>query len=128
MASIKTRGRTKTSGSGARYTAYRKPKQYELSGKSTMTTVGNEKIKVQRERSGIIKQRLLQANKVNLLDPKTKKFSVVDVEAVIENPANAQYVRRNIITKGCVVQTSKGKARITSKPGQQGYLNAVLVQ
>ncbi|MBN2420683.1 30S ribosomal protein S8e [Candidatus Woesearchaeota archaeon] len=127
MASIKTRGRTKTSGSGARYVAFRKPKQYELSGKWTATAIGQSKIKNQRKRSGTVKQRLLHANKVNLFDPKTKKHSVVDVETVLENPANPQYVRRNIITRGTVVQTSKGKARITSKPGQQGYLNAVLI-
>jgi ribosomal protein S8E len=30
--------------------------------------------------------------------------------------------------KGVIVQTSKGKARITSRPGQQGSINAVLLQ
>ncbi|MFH1511592.1 MAG: 30S ribosomal protein S8e, partial [Candidatus Woesearchaeota archaeon] len=33
----------------------------------------------------------------------------------------------NIITKGTIVDTDKGKVRITSRPGQDGTLNGVLV-
>lgn len=44
-----------------------------------------------------------------------------------ENPANIHYVRRNIITKGAVVDTSVGKVKITSRPGQSGSLSGVKV-
>jgi small subunit ribosomal protein S8e len=37
-------------------------------------------------------------------------------------------VRRNIITRGAVVETKLGRARITSRPGQHGVANAVLVK
>ena len=33
----------------------------------------------------------------------------------------------NIITKGSVIQTEKGKAQVTSRPGQHGVVSAVLV-
>ena len=46
---------------------------------------------------------------------------------VVENPANRHFVRRNIMTKGTVIETEKGKARITSRPGQDGTINAVLI-
>ena len=47
---------------------------------------------------------------------------------MVENPANIHYVRRNIITRGAVVDTSAGKARVTSRPGQTGALSGVLVE
>ena len=46
---------------------------------------------------------------------------------VIENTANPNYVRQNIITKGSVIETEKGKAKVTSRPGQHGVVNAVLL-
>ena len=48
--------------------------------------------------------------------------------SVVENPANRQYVRRNIVTKGAIVQTEIGKALVTSRPGQDGIVNAVLLK
>ena len=50
-----------------------------------------------------------------------------EIEDVVENPANPNYVRRNIVTKGAVIQTSEGRARVTSRPGQTGQVNAVLL-
>jgi small subunit ribosomal protein S8e len=47
---------------------------------------------------------------------------------VVENPANPHYVRRNILTKGAIVETEFGKARIISRPGQHGVINGVLVK
>lgn len=128
MALLRTRGKTKRSGSGGRYIAYRKPKLYELSVRSVLTKVGELKSKSIRTQGGRMKKKLLDSNKINLLDPKSDKYSIADVETVVECPANSQYVRRNIITKGTIVQTNKGRARITSKPGQTGMLNGVLIQ
>ena len=51
-----------------------------------------------------------------------------EIEDVSENPANVNYVRRNIITKGAVIETSAGTARVTSRPGQSGQVNAVAVE
>jgi small subunit ribosomal protein S8e len=47
---------------------------------------------------------------------------------VVGNPANRHFVRRNILTKGCIIETDKGKARVLSRPGQEGVVNAVLIQ
>ncbi|MHA1294432.1 MAG: 30S ribosomal protein S8e, partial [Promethearchaeota archaeon] len=35
--------------------------------------------------------------------------------------------RRHIITKGSIVETELGRARITSRPGQHGVLNGILI-
>ena len=127
MARVRTRGKTKRSGSGAGYIDYRKAKQYELARTSVMAKVAPAKTTTSRIKAGYTKTRVLDANQVNLYDSKSKKYIIADIETVVENPANAQLVRRNIITKGCIVQTNKGKARITSRPGQTGFLNGILV-
>ncbi|HDN05822.1 MAG TPA: 30S ribosomal protein S8e, partial [Candidatus Bathyarchaeota archaeon] len=46
---------------------------------------------------------------------------------VIRNPANVDYDRRGVITKGAIIETSLGLARVTSRPGQNGVINAVLI-
>ena len=65
--------------------------------------------------------------KKNFLDPKSKAFKVVKIKTVVDSPANSNYVRRNILTKGTIIDTELGKARITSKPGQDSAVNAVLI-
>ena len=62
------------------------------------------------------------------MDPKTNKVQVTDILNVVDNKANTHFVRRNIITKGAVVETSLGKAKVTSRPGQHGMVNGVLVE
>ena len=46
---------------------------------------------------------------------------------VKENPSNPHYVQRNIMNKGTIIMTDAGAARITSRPGQDGVINAVLL-
>jgi len=65
---------------------------------------------------------------VNVVDTKKNKVLKTKVVQVIENPANPHYVRRNIITKGAIIETEIGNARVTSRPGQHGVLNAVLLE
>jgi small subunit ribosomal protein S8e len=64
---------------------------------------------------------------VNLTDPKSNTTTRVEILDVENNPANMDYQRRKVITRGTVIKTSKGSARVTSRPGQDGILNAVLV-
>jgi len=47
---------------------------------------------------------------------------------VVSSEANRHFVRRNIITKGAIVRTEAGDAKITSRPGQEGAINAVLIK
>ena len=44
-----------------------------------------------------------------------------------DNPANRDFARRKIITKGAIIKTKRGNARVTSRPGQNGTVDAVLV-
>ncbi|MEK6963263.1 MAG: 30S ribosomal protein S8e [Nanoarchaeota archaeon] len=97
-------------------------------GQMAALTKLDELVKVSRRtRAGHLKYVALSLNKANVLDPKSKKFSIVDIKTIKENPANRHYVRRNIVTKGAIIETPKGLARVTNRPGQEGYVTAVLV-
>jgi small subunit ribosomal protein S8e len=80
-----------------------------------------------RTRGGNQKVEVLMTDKINVTDA-SGKTTPAKLTNVVENPANIHYVRRNIITKGAIVETSAGKARVTSRPGQSGSLNGVLVK
>ena len=55
------------------------------------------------------------------------KTQRVEMTNVVENSADPNYVRRNILTKGAIVETSIGRVRITSRPGMDGVISGVLV-
>ena len=63
----------------------------------------------------------------NILDAKTGKYVKAKIKTVVENPANRHFVRRNIMTRGCIIDTDKGKAKVTNRPGQEGSINAKLI-
>ena len=62
---------------------------------------------------------------VTLPDGKTKKMRVVNV---LDNPSNRHYSRENVVTKSSVIQVEGGKAKVTSRPGQDGVINAVMMK
>ncbi len=126
MAISQTRPKKKETGS--RYINFRKKKQYELGRDPTHTRLGEKKVKGLRIMGGHKKEISLTNDTVNVVDPKTKKHKIVKIKNVLENNANRHFVRRNILTKGTVVETELGKARITSRPGQEGCLDAVLIK
>ncbi|MBN1645298.1 30S ribosomal protein S8e [Candidatus Woesearchaeota archaeon] len=119
--------RLKRKESGGKYKSARGKRNFEKGSSPTLTHVGKHKIKTVRTKGGSKKSRVLSAETVNLFDPKTKTFSKTKVKTVVETPANRHYVRRNIFTKGAIIETEKGKARVTSRPGQNGSITAILV-
>jgi small subunit ribosomal protein S8e len=113
--------------SSGRKRAYRKKRRFELGSFPAETTVGELKRKTARGRGGTYKLKVLRDKQVCVTDPKAGKTEKVEITRVVRNPANIDYDRRGVITKGAVVETSLGLARITSRPGQHGILNAVLI-
>ena len=114
--------------SGGMYRSARKKRLCEKGRHPTHTKVSGNDVRVHISTKGSgLKVRVLEAHVANVFDPKNKKFEKVEVKTVAENPANRHFVRRNIITKGTIITTSLGKARVTSRPGQDGTVNAVLV-
>ncbi|MCX6706995.1 MAG: 30S ribosomal protein S8e [Candidatus Woesearchaeota archaeon] len=105
----------------------RKPSYIQRGSLPTMTLLSDKKVRVIRQKGGGSKSRLLSINTANVFDPKSKKFHKAKILNIVENPANRHYVRRNIITKGTIMETDKGRARVTSRPGQEGAISAVLI-
>ncbi|MEM4247464.1 MAG: 30S ribosomal protein S8e [Candidatus Woesearchaeota archaeon] len=115
--------------SGGRCYPHRGKRRFEIGELPIATHIeSSTKIITKQTKSRrLVKAKVQTADHVNLFDPKTKTFSQAKVVAVVECPANRHYVRRNVMVKGAVVKTEKGIARITSRPGQDGTVNAVLV-
>ena len=57
-----------------------------------------------------------------------KEVKKAKLLTVLTSPDNRHYARENIITAGSLVETDLGKVRVTSRPGQSGIVNAVLVE
>ena len=124
---MKSQERPRRKVSGSSYVNFRK-KKFALMGRDpTLSKVGERKVKNLRGRGGGKKEILYSDKLVNVFNPKSKKYEKTEIKNVVENPANRHYVRRNILTKGTVVETSLGKAKITSRPGQEAVLNGVLI-
>jgi len=117
----------KSKPSGGRKKAFRKKRRYEQGSFPAETIVGERKPKFARGRGGNIKVKILSEKQVCVTDPKTGKTEKTEITRVVKNPANIDYDRRGVITKGAVVETPLGTARVTSRPGQHGVLNAILV-
>jgi small subunit ribosomal protein S8e len=114
--------------SGGRYKQQgRKKKAYELGRGPALTKIEKRRARSVRTMGNNQKVRVLSSDIANLYDSKAKKYEQVKIKAVSENPANRHFIRRNIMTKGTVIETEKGKARVTSRPGQDGTVNAVLI-
>ena len=104
----------------------RKKKKRELGRVFVETKIGPEKKKIQRTFGGNTKVKLQRAEYANVITAEgAKKAKIV---SVAENKASRHFLRRNIITKGAVIETELGKAKVTSRPGQHGVINAVLVE
>jgi small subunit ribosomal protein S8e len=119
------RSRKKLSGGLIRRAASKKKR--EMGRYPAETQIGERKLKHIRTRGGNNKHRLLKDEFVNILDQSSGEAKKVRILNVLENKANREYAGRRIITKGCVVDTEAGKAKITSRPGQHGVLNGVLL-
>ena len=109
-------------------TKAKKKRKYAIGRNASETTVGETKIKCLRTKGGGSKLKMISTENANVVfDGKSMICKIVDLA---ENPANKDFTRRRIITKGAIltVKTPEGneiKAKVTSRPGQDGVLNAI---
>lgn len=120
--------RSKRKPSGARYKCKVNKRLSQKGNNPTNTRVGKAVKRTGRVLGGNEKSKQLYSDKINVFDSKNNSYSVADITSVLENSANRHFIRRNIMTKGCIINTSKGKVKITSRPGQEGVISGVLVE
>ena len=111
-----------TKKSGGRTRKYRKNKKHQLGGEFSEPQTGEGKVVKKRTRGGNQKTVTKTSQTANVA--KDGEVVEAEIESVEENPANKNFVRMSLLTKGTVIETSEGRARITSRPGQDGVVNA----
>jgi len=111
---------------GGRKRAYRVKRKFEEGTFPAETIVGEPRTRSARGTGGTFKTKALSINVASVTDPKSGKTEKANILRVVKNPANVDYNRRGVITKGAEIETSIGSARVTSRPGKDGIVNAIL--
>jgi len=121
-------GRSVRRSTGGRYRPSRGKRRDEIGSGPTDTHIGEDRRKIVRTYGGTPKVRAMRAKYANVADKSNGEIKKVLIQTVEENGANPNYVRRNLLTRGAVIRTEIGRARVQSRPGQDGVINAVLIE
>ncbi|MEM3684108.1 MAG: 30S ribosomal protein S8e [Conexivisphaerales archaeon] len=116
----------KRKASGGTIIPYRGRRKFEYDGFALETIQGTQTVLTRRVRGGNLKVGLVKAEFANVVNPQDKTTKKVRILRVISNRANRDYERRGVITKGAIIETELGMARVTSRPSQHGVVNAIL--
>ncbi|MDR0318968.1 MAG: 30S ribosomal protein S8e [Nitrososphaerota archaeon] len=112
---------------GGKKRVYRSKKKYEAAGYPAETVIGEPKRKNTRGIGGNIRVKALTEKFASVTDQRTGQTQKVEIVSVVRNGANVDYNRRGVITKGAEIDTPLGHAKVTSRPGADGVINAVLI-
>lgn len=121
-------GRSVRQATGGRYRPSQGKRRSEIGSAPADTHIGDDRRKIIRTTGGNTKVRAMRAMYANVANKATGEVKKVKIETVEQNVANPNYVRRNLLTKGAIIRTEIGNARIASRPGQDGVINAYLIE
>jgi len=108
---------------------YRGKRKTEISSENQFAFVGDKDArKLYRKTAGSQTVRVLSIKNINVSKPKEGKTVRAQITNVIRNDADTNYVRRNIVTKGAIVETNVGQVRVTSRPGMHGVVSGILLE
>ncbi|MEB2792479.1 MAG: 30S ribosomal protein S8e [Caldisphaeraceae archaeon] len=114
---------------GKRHLNKKRKRRYAMGDLFVPTILGEKEERVMKNcRGNTTKVTLRKARKVVVSDKSSGRAEVAELHRIISTPANREFAKRSIITKGAIIETSKGRAVVTSRPGQQGVINAVLIE
>ncbi len=121
-----TSSKTKSSGNGKRRSKVRDRRRSDTGNYFSATKLGESDVKkAVRRRGGSVSPVLKRAGFANVATKAGIKR--VKIKSIEESRDNRNFARQNIITKGTVIGTELGKARVTSRPGRDGVVNALLI-
>ena len=121
------RGRVGIKPTGGIYHSNRDKRKFESGSRPSLTGITGSKVEAVRGKGGNYKVKVYATEVVNVLNPKTKKFSKAKIKTVKENPGNRHFVRQNVVTRGAILDTEVGLVKVTSRPGQDGTVNGILI-
>lgn len=113
-------------------TKARKKRKYGIGRHPVETVIAEDKRKKIGTKGGSFKVKLVSAKYANVvIEGKPVKC---EITGFIENPANKEYTKRKVITKGALINVKPPgdkkelKVRVVSRPGQDGTVNAVSLE
>src|SRR5215475_9199630 len=112
---------------GGRIVSMRSRRKYEIDRYPNEAIIGKNKTVNRRIRGNNHKTGIKTSEFANIADPESKKVSKLKILNVVKNTANKDYERRGVISKGALLETEVGVARVVSRPGQDGIVNAILI-
>jgi small subunit ribosomal protein S8e len=113
---------------GGRIIPNRTRRKFEIDRYPNEAIVGPTQNISRRVRGNGIKTAFKTSEYANINDQDNKKTVRSKILNVSKNPSNKDYERRGVITKGAVLETEIGLAKVLSRPGQDGIINAVLIK
>lgn len=113
---------------GGRKVAMRGRRKFEIDRYPNEAVAGPAQIVVRRTRGKNNKSAFKTAEFANVIDQENKKVFRSKILRVTKNPANRDYERRGVISKGAIIEIENGTARVVSRPGQDGVVNAIIVK
>ncbi|MBJ23311.1 MAG: 30S ribosomal protein S8e [Euryarchaeota archaeon] len=120
-------GVSKRKPSGGRKRMMRGKRRTEISSEKQFAVLGEAKRKKYRKTGASTQVKVLSEEMINVNNPSDGTTKSIKFSTVSKNASNPNYVRRNILTKGAIVETELGKVMITSRPGQDGVINGTLI-
>ena len=120
-------GKSRRKPTGGRRVPSASKRKFEIGREKQYTKLGAESLKQYRGAGGNVKVGMLAAEFANVVDKKTNTVKRVKIVNVKANPADPNYIQRNILNKGATIETEIGDAVVTSRPGQDGAVNAILL-
>jgi small subunit ribosomal protein S8e len=121
-------GKSRRKPTGGRLISNKGKRRFEIGTEKQFTKIGIQSLKKYRTAGGGLKVRMLSAEYANVVDKKKNTVTKTKILGVKTNPADPNYVQRSLINKGATIKTDLGDAIITSRPGQDGAVNAVLLE
>ena len=113
---------------GGRKVAMRGRRKFEIDRYPNEAVVGPSQVVARRIRGNNNKVAFKSAEFANVIDQENKRVIKSKILRVTKNPANRDYERRGVVSKGAIIESESGTARVISRPGQDGVVNAILIK
>jgi small subunit ribosomal protein S8e len=113
---------------GGRKVAMRGRRKFEIDRYPNEAVVGPSQVVARRIRGNNNKVAFKSAEFANVIDQENKRVIKSKILRVTKNPANRDYERRGVVSKGAIIESESGTARVVSRPGQDGVVNAILIK
>ena len=121
-------GKSNRKPTGGRRVPSANKRKFEIGREKQFTKLGAESLKQYRGAGGNVKVGMLVAEYANVVDKNSGKVTKMKIVNGSANPADPNYIQRNILNKGATIDLEDGsKAVVTSRPGQDGSVNAILL-